>query len=88
MSERSMQPFTEFETDPDLPGVHWDAFVTAVGVWTGMQAQPPSVAAAMLAFNTTADKVRAAVREHPWLFCNWVRGETDPDKWWIEIDGE
>ena len=52
------------------------------------QDKPPTVADAMLAFNTTAGAVRSAVNKHPWLFDAWPEGETDPAKQRIESDGE
>lgn len=82
------QPFTEFEHDLDEPGVHWEHFVTAIGIYVYMQDYPPTVADTMLAFNTTADAVRKAVEEHPWLFADWRDSETDPRKQRIDSDGE
>ena len=83
-----MPPFTEFERDEDQPGVHWEMFVSALGIYVYMQDEPPSVAAAMMAFNTTAGAIRTAVNEHPWLCDAWPEGETDPAKQKIESDGE
>ncbi len=80
------EPFTDFERDTETPGVHWEHFVTAVGIWTYVRPDAaPTVADAASAFNTTADLVREAVSDHPWIFCN---DDPDPAKQFIEMDGE
>ena len=81
-------PFTDFERDENKPGVHWEHFITALGIYVYMQDKPPSVADAVLAFNTTPGAIREAVNEHPWLFAAWPDGESDPAKQRIESDGE
>lgn len=80
-----MKPFTDFEHDANESGVHWEHFITAVGIWVYMQPGEPTVADAALAFNTTPDFVREAVESHPWIFTN---EDPDPLKQTIEMDGE
>ena len=75
--------------DNTEPGIHRGDFATAVSVWSWMQQgdEPPTVAAAALAFNTTPDLVRVAVRDGYWTFL-CPDDERDPTKQHIEHDGE
>jgi hypothetical protein len=76
----------DFERDTDVAGVHWEHFVTAVGIFVYMQETFPIVADVALAFNATPEAVREAAEDHPWLF---VSGDdSDPTKQTIETDGE
>ena len=76
----------DFERDTDTAGVHWEHFVTAVGIFVYMQETFPTVADVALTFNATPEAVREAAAQHPWLF---VSGEdSDPTKQHIETDGE
>lgn len=65
-----MPPFTAFERDPAAAtGVMWSDFVVALGIWVycNEDTRRVTVIDAAQAFNTTADLVREAVDEHPWL---------------------
>ncbi|OYY06764.1 MAG: hypothetical protein B7Y70_16035 [Rhizobiales bacterium 35-68-8] len=67
-------------------GITWPHFLNALSVWSFMQGRPVTVAEASLTFNTSADLIRKAVREHPFLV---LEGDDDsPATQMIEHDGE
>lgn len=74
--------------DDDSPGIPWQSFVTALGVWHFRQERSTTVAEAMLAFNVTQEAVTSAIADHPWLFADWTDGVTDPRLQSFESDGE
>lgn len=78
-------PFTTFEYDPNETGVHWEHFVTAVGIWVYMRPGMPSVSDVAQAFNTTPEFARHAVDAHPWIFAS---DDDDPSKQLIDVEGE
>lgn len=79
-------PFTDFEHDPNETGIHWEHFITAVGIWTYLnEDRGCTVAEAAMTFCTTPELVRKAIEEHPWIFTN---EDPDPTKQIIESDGE
>lgn len=83
-----MSTFTEFERDRSVGvGVMFDEFATAVGiyVYTNEGARSVTVADVAMAFNTTPDLVREAVKSHYWLHSYH---DDDPAKQVIESDGE
>jgi hypothetical protein len=85
-----MAVYTEILSDDDEDaGIHERDLITAIQVWTWMQdsATPQTVAATALAFNTTPDIVRKAVRDAYWMFLVPDR-EDDPIKQTIEHDGD
>lgn len=62
----SEAPFTDFERDPNEVGIHWDHFITALGIWTYLnESRGVTVAEAAMVFNTTPDLVREAISDHP-----------------------
>jgi hypothetical protein len=78
----------QIETDDDAEaGVRLHDIGRAIMIWSVMNyGQPLSVAEAAMAFNTTTAIVRDAVEEDRWAFL--TGDETDPQKEFIEVDGE
>lgn len=75
--------FTQFERDESADtGVMFRDFVIAVGmfVYTNEGARKVFVPDVAMAFNTSLELVREAVKEHPWLYLH-PTGQ-------IESDGE
>lgn len=59
----------------------------AVQCWSSLQAEKPvTIGRAAEAFNTPADRIKAAVDWHPWLFASGLRDEALID-WTIEHEG-
>lgn len=78
----------QIETDNDAAsGVRLHDIGRAIMIWSVMNyGRPLSVAEAAMAFNTTTAIVRDAVEEDRWAFL--TGDETDPQKEFIEVDGE
>lgn len=78
----------QIETDDDAEaGVRLHDIGRAIMIWSVMNyGRPLSVAEAAMAFNTTTAIVRDAVEEDRWAFL--TGDETDPQKEFIEVDGE
>jgi hypothetical protein len=78
----------QIETDVDAEtGVCLYDIGRAIMIWSVMNyGRPLSVAEAAMAFNTPTAIVRDAVEENRWTFL--TGDETDPQKEFIEVDGE
>ena len=77
-----------FIDEGDEAGIPWDNFVTALQVWSFMRPgdKQATVREAGDQFDVTDEVIRAAVKEHYWMFL--VGPDDDATKQYIDHDGE
>lgn len=75
------------DDDSDEAGVRWEDFITALAVWWCLAPSktPHTVRSAAETFDVTHDVIRAAVKQHYWMF---LTGSDDDPEQRIEMDGE
>lgn len=83
MARHGMDVFAHPEA---AAGIFFDDFLNALGAWTALQDEPPTIERAMRAFNVTEDVVAKAVEDHYWLIL--CGPEDDPLRRTIHCEGE